>query len=43
MPGKMVWDEIIDPLHIFNGSAVGVQERIEDFTPHLIIDVITLS
>ena len=39
-PSKM-WDEITYPFQIFNGCTVEVWEWASNFTPHLMIDVIT--
>ena len=40
MPGK-VWDEITYPFPNFNGTTIEVWERISNFIPHFIRDVIT--
>ena len=40
MPNK-VWDDITYPFPHFNGSTVEVWEWISNFTPHIMMDVIT--
>ena len=40
MPREL-WDEITYPFLNFNGCTVEVYEKISNFTPHFIIDVIT--
>ena len=40
MPSK-VWDDITYPFPNFNGSTVEVLEWISNFTPHIMMDVIT--
>ena len=40
MPNK-VWDETTYPFPNSNGSTVEVWERIGNFMPHIIMDVIT--
>ena len=39
MPSKS-WDKITYPFPNFNGTAVEVWERMNNFIPHVIIDVI---
>ena len=38
-----VWDEIIYPFQILNGSTIEVWEWISNFLPYLIGHVITIS
>ena len=38
-----VWDDITYPFPNFNGCAVDVWERISNFIPHFIIDMIMLG
>ena len=39
-PSK-VWDEITNPFQNFNGSTFEAWERISNFNPHFIMEVIT--